>query len=76
MFLYVDYTDSTLSYQETTAIDTTKSGSETTTIYRRPIETTEASSSLATTVTRLVKTEELAASPTGIIYIGHFLKKN
>ncbi|XP_063400693.1 uncharacterized protein LOC134685147 [Mytilus trossulus] len=72
---HTDYTDSTLSYQETTAIDTSKSGSETTTIYRRRIGTTEASSSLATTVTRLVKTEELAASPTDYMDITRSYKE-
>ncbi|XP_071120043.1 zonadhesin-like [Mytilus edulis] len=59
-----DYTDSTLGYQETTAIDTTESVVQTTTMYHRPIETTEPSSSV-TSVTHLVKTtKEFAASPT------------
>ncbi|XP_052064247.1 MAM and LDL-receptor class A domain-containing protein 1-like [Mytilus californianus] len=57
-----DYTDSTLLYRETTAVETTESVVQTTTMYHRPVETTEASLSSAT-VTRLVKTsEELAAS--------------
>ncbi|CAG2216325.1 unnamed protein product [Mytilus edulis] len=59
---YKDYTDSTLRYRETTAIDTTESAVQTTTMNRRPIETTETPLGSAI-ITQLIQTTTELDSP-------------